>query len=130
MNKKVTILYVDKEVNNINSFIAIFRREYNILSASSAADAFEILNNHIVHIVISDLYLLETDGWKFLSGVTQRHRKCTCILVSDYPLSVSPPGFQIYKKMTKPWDEEEFRIILQKGYDLFLLKDTVMSSFW
>lgn len=130
MDKKATILYVDREVNNINSFIAIFRRDYKIFSAASAAEAFDILNSQVVHIVISDLYLLETDGLKFLTEVSEQHCKCTCILVSDYPLDISVPGFRIYKKLTKPWDEAIFRVMLQNAYDLFLLKDNVMGSFW
>ncbi|MDQ6481900.1 response regulator [Dyadobacter sp. LHD-138] len=130
MNKKATILYVDREVNNINSFVAIFRRDYKILTASSATEGFDILLNDTVHIVISDLYVEETDGLKFLLAVSRKYCKCTCILISDYPLNNAVSGSGIYKKLTKPWDETEFRIILKSAYDLFLLKENVLNAFW
>ena len=130
MNKKATILYVDREVNNINSFIAIFRRDYKILAASSATEGFDMLRNDTVHIVISDLYVLESDGLKFLLNVSEKYCKCTCILISDYPLNNVVSDVRIYKKLTKPWDETELRIILKNAYDLFLLKENVLNTFW
>jgi hypothetical protein len=38
--------------------------------------------------------------------------------------------FGFTKKLTKPWDETEFRIILKNAYDLFLLKENVLNTFW
>ena len=46
MPEKIKILYVDDEENNLNSFRAYFRKEYNIYTALNVFEAFEILQNN------------------------------------------------------------------------------------
>ena len=41
--EKIRILYVDDEVNNLQSFKATFRKEYEVLTAQSAVEALSIL---------------------------------------------------------------------------------------
>lgn len=43
VNNKIKILYVDDEVNNLNSFKASFRREYDIKVAESGSEGAKIL---------------------------------------------------------------------------------------
>ena len=44
-NDKITILYVDDELNNLVSFKAVFRIKYNIYTAISGEEAISILKN-------------------------------------------------------------------------------------
>jgi len=41
--KKYTILYIDDEPHNLRTFKATFKWDYNILTAQSAFDGFDIL---------------------------------------------------------------------------------------
>ena len=41
-----TVLYVDDEENNLNSFRAAFRREFRIFTAKNAVDALKLLKKH------------------------------------------------------------------------------------
>lgn len=45
-DKKYTILYVDDEEYNLTTFKGIFRRDYNILTAQSGAEAIDLLRRH------------------------------------------------------------------------------------
>ena len=45
-SSKITILYVDDELNNLVSFKAVFRIKYTILTAISAEEAIKILKNN------------------------------------------------------------------------------------
>jgi response regulator RpfG family c-di-GMP phosphodiesterase len=42
-NKKIKVLYIDDEHNNLLSFQAAFRRKYKIVTALSASEGMNIL---------------------------------------------------------------------------------------
>lgn len=42
--EKINVLYIDDEVNNLDSFKAAFRRDYNVFTAISAHDGLQVLN--------------------------------------------------------------------------------------
>ena len=48
------VLYVDDEENNLNSFRAAFRRNYNIFTAISGEEGMKILAANDIHIVVTD----------------------------------------------------------------------------
>ena len=41
--EKISILYVDDEINNLNSFKAAFRRDFNVLLAVLVSSTFSIV---------------------------------------------------------------------------------------
>jgi len=51
-DKKISILYVDDEENNLFSFKATFRLKYKVFTAISGADAIDIVKNNQIHIII------------------------------------------------------------------------------
>jgi len=44
-DKKIKVLYIDDEVNNLLSFQSSFRRKYKVFIASSGAEGLNILND-------------------------------------------------------------------------------------
>ena len=52
--EKVRVLYIDDEVNNLQSFKALFRKDYEIFIAESGAEAKLILDAEPMHVIISD----------------------------------------------------------------------------
>src|SRR5574344_479018 len=67
--KDKTILYVDDEEINLRLFKATFRRDYNILTATSAKEGLEKLAKNTVDLVITDQRMPEVNGVEFLSKV-------------------------------------------------------------
>ncbi len=63
---KINVLYVDDELNNINSFRATFRKEYNVFTALSGPIGLEILREHVIHIIITDQRMPDMTGVEFL----------------------------------------------------------------
>ncbi len=51
---KYTVLYIDDEEDNLVSFKYQFQEYYNILTALSAKEGFEVLNNNDVEVIIAD----------------------------------------------------------------------------
>jgi len=46
IDSPIHILYIDDEPNNVVSFRATFRREFNVYATTSISEAFELLEKH------------------------------------------------------------------------------------
>ncbi|MCU7371198.1 response regulator [Paucibacter sp. O1-1] len=62
----MTILYVDHEINNLNSFKATFRRDATVFVASSTREGLEILQEHKIDVIFADHQMPEMTGLEFL----------------------------------------------------------------
>ena len=62
---KIKVLYLDDEEQNLHAFKASFRREFDIFTTTSAQDAVQHLNEHEVHVVISDQKMPDVSGVEF-----------------------------------------------------------------
>lgn len=65
-NDKISILYVDDEENNLISFKATFRLKYKVYTATSGAEAIEILEKNLIHVIITDQRMPNMTGVEFL----------------------------------------------------------------
>ncbi len=68
-DKKIDILYVDDEENNLISFKATFRLKYNIMIAVSADAAMKILETKPVEIIITDQRMPNMTGIDFVREI-------------------------------------------------------------
>jgi len=80
----VGVLYVDDEINNLNSFKAAFRRDFNIHTASSAAEGRRILNGNEIGVIITDQRMPVTTGIEFLESVLQTNPDTIRILLTGF----------------------------------------------
>ncbi len=106
-----TLLLVDDEECVLSAFKRLFRRDgYRVLTATSAAQAFELLAMHTVQVIISDHRMPILDGTEFLSRVKGMYPNTVRLVLSGYTEintvtnAVNQGG--IYKFLTKPWDDE------------------------
>lgn len=67
MTDKITLLYVDDEPINLKLFELNFRKNYNVLTAESGAEGFDLLkNNPHTKVVISDMKMPGMNGIEFI----------------------------------------------------------------
>ena len=123
MSKKITVLYVDDEENNLLSFKATFRMRYNVLIAMSGDDALKILETRPVDIVITDQRMPNMTGIEFLENVLKKYPDPMRILLTGYTdlnavIDAVNLG-KIYHYHTKPWQEQELENTLQKAYQAY-----------
>jgi len=109
-NDKISILYVDDEENNLISFKATFRLKYNVFIAISGADAIEILEKNLIHVIITDQRMPNMTGVEFLEKVIEKFTDPIRILLTGYTdmnavVDAINKG-KIYHYLTKPWNEE------------------------
>ena len=122
--KKITILYVDDEENNLLSFKATFRIKHHVLTALSGDEALKILANTHVDIIITDQRMPEMTGVEFLEKVLENYPEPMRILLTGYAdmtavVEAVNKG-KIFHYVTKPWNEEELDLTINKAYAKYL----------
>lgn len=124
--EKARILYIDDEVNNLNVFKAAFRREFEITLSGSPVEAKEILSKQEFEIIITDQRMPEMNGTDFLNSILKIHPDPIRILLTGYSdieavIDAINKG-EVYRYVTKPWHEEEFRGVINSAYELHSLR--------
>ncbi len=133
MNEKtINVLYVDDEQNNLNSFHASFRKDFNVFTAISAKESDAILATHNIHVLITDQRMPDTLGTELLADVVTKYPNQSRILLTGYTdieavIDAINNG-QIFKYLTKPWNEDLLKECIKLGYDLFLKKIMVQQN--
>ncbi|BDX37752.1 hypothetical protein CYCD_11070 [Tenuifilaceae bacterium CYCD] len=126
MENKFTILYVDDEPSNLQIFKNTFRREYNVLTAISAKDGLDILQNERVDLILTDQRMPEMDGVTFLKRAIQNYPDLNRILItafSDFDaLRTAINEAQIFQYIQKPWREDELRTVIERALEIYHLK--------
>jgi len=120
--KKIRVLYIDDEKNNLLSFQAAFRRLYQVFTASSAAEGMGILNKEKVHVIIADQRMPQSTGVEFFQVVRNSHPDPIRILLTGYTdaeaiIDAINKG-EIYRYIKKPWDEFELQNAIQNAYEI------------
>jgi response regulator RpfG family c-di-GMP phosphodiesterase len=126
LEKNINVLYVDDEPNNINSFKAAFRRVFNIYTAESAEEGRKIIEQETIHVIFSDQRMPKTTGIEFFQSILDSHPEPIRILITGYTdinavIDAINVG-QVYKYLSKPWNEEDVRNCIVKAYEVFDLR--------
>lgn len=126
MEEKINILYVDDERSNLTAFKASFRRNYNIFIAETINEALEVLNGQEIQIILTDQRMPEMTGVEFLQSVIPDHPEPIRILVTGYSdiqavIDAINKG-QVYKYISKPWNNEYLKVAMDKAYEVFSLR--------
>jgi two-component system sensor histidine kinase/response regulator len=123
MSEKIKILYVDDEENNLISFRANFRKEYEVLTAISAHDALLILEKESAHIIISDQRMPNTTGVEFLEQTIKLYPDSIRLLITahtDIEIVIEAINRgQITKYIQKPWDFEKLSLAIDHCATLY-----------
>jgi signal transduction histidine kinase/FixJ family two-component response regulator len=124
--REYPILYVDDEPENLRIFELMFRREFQIQTATSGDEALEILNRHPIALVLSDHRMPGLTGVDFLSRVRELNAATVRILVTAYgdveTLQGAINSGSIYRFVPKPWSPEEMRVTLRNGIEMYALE--------
>lgn len=124
--KKITVLYLDDEENNLISFKATFRFDFNVLLAKSIPEAEAHLNNPQNHIevILSDQRMPEMSGVEFFEKVRVSHPQCIRILITGFSdiesvIEAINRG-HIYRYIKKPWIELDVKSAIEEGYKFYI----------
>jgi response regulator RpfG family c-di-GMP phosphodiesterase len=117
---KPTILLVDDEESILNSLRRLLRGQpYEVLLATSGAQALDIMAKQPVDLVMSDARMPNMDGATLLAHIHQRHPGTLRILLTGYAdLTMIVKAInegQIDRYISKPWHDEELLLTLRQS---------------
>jgi signal transduction histidine kinase len=132
-DKKIRVLYIDDEVNNLLSFQAAFRRKYKIYIASSGAEGMNILNDEKdIQVIICDQRMPHSTGVEFFQVVRKAFPHPVRILLTGYTdaeaiIAAINKG-EIFRYIKKPWDEFELQNAVQNAYELYTTRQQLKKK--
>jgi signal transduction histidine kinase len=135
MPRRHTILVVDDEPDVVQSVQDLLRLEYRVLGSTRAADGLRILQEHEVHIVMSDQRMPEMTGVEFLRQTRGEHPDAIRLLFTGYAdiravIDAINQG-NVYRYITKPWDPEDLQAIIRQAaeqYDLLVERKRLLAE--
>lgn len=119
------VLYVDDEENNLNSFRAALRRDYNIFTARSGEEGMEILSRNDIHVVVTDQRMPHMTGVQFLQHIPVDQDNIRIILTgfSDIESIIEAINTgKVYRYIKKPWDKQELKITIDNAIETIMLR--------
>lgn len=130
-DKLINVLYIDDEPHNLTAFKATFRRDYNIYLAESAEEGKQILDKQDIHIILSDQRMPKMTGIEFFESILLTHPSPIRILITGYTdinavIDAINRG-QVYKYLTKPWNETDVKIFVEKAFEVYSLRKENME---
>jgi DNA-binding NtrC family response regulator len=116
---KHPILVVDDEPEILFSLRALLRREFEVYTAGSGAEAIRLLQQHPVHVVMTDQRMPHMTGVELLSRIQGEHPQAVRIVFTGYAdikaVIDSINQGRIFRYLTKPWDIEELLTVLRQA---------------
>ena len=81
---KPRILYVDDEQENLQSFKALFRRDFEIFLTNTAHDALAILRTENIHVLVTDQRMPEMTGTSLLEKTAKEYPDVLRYMLTGY----------------------------------------------
>jgi DNA-binding NtrC family response regulator len=118
---KHSILLVDDEPEILFSLRGLLRREFELHTANSGAEALDVLRKHPVHVIMTDQRMPEMTGVELLRKARGECPEAIRIVFTGYAdikavIDAINQG-QIYRYLTKPWDPDELLAVLRQACD-------------
>lgn len=128
--KQFAILYIDDEEMSLKYFKKLYEKKFNIITASSVADARKIIahdKNKTIGVVISDQRLRHGEiGVEYLTELRSSRKDIVRILATAYTeiadaIKAVNEG-AIYKYIEKPWNNNTIKTELLKAMEFYIVQ--------
>src|ERR1700744_6588828 len=120
------VLYIDDEINNLNSFKAAFRRDFEIHTAQSAKEGRKVLDTNEIGVIITDQRMPGMTGIEFLESILTISPDTIRLLLTGFSdmnavMDAINRG-QVYKYLVKPWQNDELKLYIQNALEIYHLR--------
>jgi putative nucleotidyltransferase with HDIG domain len=125
-----TVLFVDDEVNILKALQRMLRCEdMKVLTASCGAEALERLQRQPAQVVVTDQRMPEMSGVDLLAAVRERWPDTVRMMLTGYTdMGIAVEAInrgEIFRLITKPWNDDELRATLRQAFDQHALKGEI-----
>jgi putative nucleotidyltransferase with HDIG domain len=113
------IMIVDDEPANLRLLERLFRRNYQVIAASSGDEALNLLGQHDVALLITDQRMPGMTGIELLKQTVSMRPHMVRIIITGYTdvgaLVEAINCGHVYKYVSKPWDNNELRLTVERA---------------
>jgi two-component system probable response regulator PhcQ len=126
--KKYAILYVDDEEKSLKSFARAFAEQFWILTASSAHEGLNLLEQHKdqIGVLMTDQRMPGEKGVWLLEHARQIRPQIIRVLATGFSdmdaIIAAVNSGSIYRYVHKPWDPPQLEITLRHCLDYFTVQ--------
>lgn len=122
----IHVLYLDDEAHNLTAFRAAFRRSFQVHVTTEPTEAVQLLKQHPIEVIISDQKMPSLSGVEFFELVMPDFPDPIRMLLTghadiDAVIDAINKG-QIYKYISKPWNEAELYALVEEASAQFRRK--------
>lgn len=115
------IMIVDDEPANLRTLERLFRTDYQVVSASSGAEALTLLAQHDVALLISDQRMPAMTGIELMMKTVAIRPQMVKILLTGYTdvdalIDALNSGL-VYRYLTKPWNNADLRTTVSRALE-------------
>lgn len=119
-----TILCVDDEPSILQALRRLLRKEnYHLLLTSSTEEAFKLLEENDVHLIISDQRMPEMSGTELMAAVKEKYPDMLRVILTGYTevdtITESINKGHIYKFFLKPWNDHNLKLEIRQALDQY-----------
>src|SRR5690554_6322434 len=118
-----TFLVVDDEPDILDAIERLFRKEYRVLTANSAAEALEIVQRESIQVVMSDQRMPSMSGIELLEQLHNTRPDIVRVLFTgysniDHVIDAINQG-HVYRYISKPWKPAELRLFVAQAFEYY-----------
>src|SRR5438874_6712465 len=133
--KKRPILVVDDEPDMLFSLKGLLRQEFEVYTASSAAEGLKILEEQVIHLVMTDQRMPQVTGVEFLRQIKNEHPAAMRLIFTGHAdinavIDAINQG-SVFRYIAKPWDPEELVAALREAgerYDRLVQRNDLLKD--
>lgn len=133
--KKRPILVVDDEPEILASLKGLLRREFEVFTANSGAEAMQVLQDHVVHLVMTDQRMPQMTGVDLLRKAKDEHPEAIRLIFTGYAdvqavVDAVNQG-NIFRYVAKPWDPDALLQTLREAgetYDRLAAREQLLAD--
>jgi serine/threonine-protein kinase len=131
--KKGRLLVIDDEERILTALKSLFRERYHVFATTDGNKALDFLRRYQMHVIISDQRMPIMTGVELLRQSRDVSPRSVRILLTGYSDLASIVGSindgEIYRFISKPWDNGELQKIVAEGVTIALeLADTKTAT--
>ena len=128
-DKLRSVLIVDDEVGVRESLKMILKKDYEVFLAKDAEEAFSQIKAQFPDVILLDIILPGLDGLRVLERIKQNDPDIIVIMITatnTAKTAVEAMKLGAYHYVTKPFDNEELRLIISRSLSEKALKQELI----
>ncbi|MGM0558824.1 MAG: ATP-binding protein [Myxococcota bacterium] len=114
-------LVVDDEPDILDAIERLFRKEYRVITARTADEALDLVEDEPVQVVMTDQRMPEMSGIEFLAKLRETRPDIVRVLFTgysniDHVIDAINEG-HVYRYISKPWKPAELKLFVSQAFE-------------